>query len=259
MSEPAGLSEFDRNILSWLEGGTREPVPSEPVPAPVPEPAAAAPARRRPRRWPLLIIAAPAAVAIWSGWVALGAMCGFGYVHPLPGIVPGFHLDTAITLPVGVEAYGTYALGVWLNPDTPVLARTFARWSAIGSLLLGILGQVAYHLILHAGLHKAPWPVVVAVSCLPVITLGFGAALTHLLHRPAGAPAEGAAETGTPVPEPPAELNGHAAAAAEMFAELVAAGRVPGVRTIRRGLQVGQPKAQQVREYLRQLAAAAHD
>ena len=30
------------------------------------------------RRWPLFLIAAPAAVAIWSGWVGLGELCGFG-------------------------------------------------------------------------------------------------------------------------------------------------------------------------------------
>jgi hypothetical protein len=57
------------------------------------------------RRWPLFLIAAPAAVAIWSGWVGLGELCGFGVIHPLPGIVPGLQLNTAITLPVGVEAY----------------------------------------------------------------------------------------------------------------------------------------------------------
>ena len=62
------------------------------------------------KRWPLFLIAAPAAVAAWSSWVGLGGMCGFGLVQPFPGIV-SWHLDTAITLPVGVEAYGAYALG----------------------------------------------------------------------------------------------------------------------------------------------------
>jgi hypothetical protein len=33
------------------------------------------------RRWPLFLIAAPAAVSIWSGWVGLGSLCGFGLVH----------------------------------------------------------------------------------------------------------------------------------------------------------------------------------
>jgi hypothetical protein len=109
-------------------------------------------------RWPLALIAAPAAVAVWSGWVGLGAMCGFGIVHALPGIVPGLRLHTAITLPVGVEAYGNYALAAWLSPGTgvPGLARTFARRSAIGALALGMLGQVGYHLLCaaHATRHR---------------------------------------------------------------------------------------------------------
>ena len=137
------------------------------------------------KRWPLFLIAAPAAVAVWSGWVGLGGMCGFGLVQPFPGIV-SWHLDTAITLPVGVEAYGAYALGAWLTPGVPDQARTFARRSAIGALTLGMLGQVVYHLLAAAHATRAPWPVVVLVSCLPVVTLGFGAALTHLLRSAPG-------------------------------------------------------------------------
>lgn len=137
------------------------------------------------RRWPLILIAAPAAVAVWSGWVGLGVMCGFGLVQPFPGIVT-WHLNTAITLPVGVEAYGAYALGVWLTPGTPQQARAFARRSAIGALGLGMVGQIVYHLLAAAHATRAPWPVVVLVSCLPVVTLGFGAGLTHLLRVPAG-------------------------------------------------------------------------
>jgi len=45
-------------------------------------------------------------------------MCGFGVIHPLPGIWDALRLNTAITLPVGVEAYGAYALGAWLTPGT---------------------------------------------------------------------------------------------------------------------------------------------
>jgi hypothetical protein len=134
------------------------------------------------RRWPLVLIAAPAAVAVWSGWVGLGSLCGFGIVHPLPGIADSFRLDTAITLPVGVEAYGAYALGAWLTPGAGTAARRFARRSALGSLALGMAGQVIYHLLAAAHAHRAPWPVVVLVSCLPVVTLGFGAGLTHLLR-----------------------------------------------------------------------------
>jgi hypothetical protein len=155
------------------------------------------------RRWPLFLIAAPAAVAVWSGWVGLGELSGFGIIHPLPGIIPGFQLNTAITLPVGVEAYGAYALGAWLAPRITrseqnrtssqvngisrpdERARRFARNSAVGALALGMLGQVVFHLLAAAHATRAPWPVVVLVSCMPVVVLGFGAALTHLLRAAA--------------------------------------------------------------------------
>ena len=46
-------------------------------------------------------------------------------------------------------------------------------------------------------------------------------------------------------------LNGHAHAAAELFAADIEAGRIPGIRAIRSGLHVGQDKASQVQAYLR--------
>src|SRR5260370_30446149 len=110
-------------------------------------------------RWPLFFIAAPAAVAVWSGWVGLGGLCGFGIIHPLPGIVNGFRLNTAITLPIGVEAYGAYALGAWLTPGTTGAARNFAKASPIGALALGMTRQVIYHLLAAAPPIRAPWPV----------------------------------------------------------------------------------------------------
>ena len=141
--------------------------------------AAAAPGSQG-RPWPLIVIAAPAAVAIWSGWVGLGGMCGFGPVNLLPGIGGGFFINTAITLPVGIESYGAYALSVWLGGRATERTRLFARRSAIGALVLGCFGQVAYHLLAAAHWTAAPWQVVVAVACLPVVTLFFAATLMHL-------------------------------------------------------------------------------
>jgi hypothetical protein len=71
-------------------------------------------------------------------------MTGFGQVHPLPGIWDSFHLDSAVTLPVGVEAYAAYALRAWLSASATVSGRTcrFARWSAVGSRLRADLGTV---------------------------------------------------------------------------------------------------------------------
>ena len=200
-------------------------------------------------------------------------MCGFGPVNLLPGIGGGFHVNTAITLPVGVEAYGAYALRAWLTPGAPEPARKFARRSAIGSLALGMLGQVVYHLLSAAHAARAPWPVVVLVSCLPVVTLGFGAALTHLLRAPANeivadrpqfpAAAEAVPEPVSagvsdpePVPAPGYTLNGHGHEAERVFAAEIEAGDVPSIRRIRAELHVGQPRAREVQAHLETLTPA---
>ena len=167
-----------------------------PVPARTAGPAAAdrSPAAARPgravRSWPLLVLAAPAAAEVWSGWVGIAQKTGFGLVSPLPGIWPSLHLDTAITLPVGVEAYAAYALRAWLAREQAISARTrrFAKWSAICSFALGMAGQVAYHLMAQAGMARAPWAITTVVSCLPVLVLGMGTALAHMLRADAAEP-----------------------------------------------------------------------
>ena len=131
---------------------------------------------------------------VWSGWVGIGGLTGFGVVRPLPGIWDSLRLDTAVTLPVGVEAYAAYALRAWLSASPVMSGRTrrFARWSAMGSLGLGMAGQVAWHLLVQAHVTRAPWEVTTGVSCLPVLVLGMGAALAHLLRAdamPRGGPA----------------------------------------------------------------------
>jgi hypothetical protein len=162
------------NVSAQVSEGT------EPAPA-APEPLAWL---RHGRSWPIALLAAPAFVAIWSGWVGLGGLTGFGLVHPLPGIADGFTLNSAITLPIGVETYAAYALRVWLAIGIGASDRTrrFAKWSAVGALVLGAAGQVAYHLMIAGHVATAPWWITTAVSCLPVVVLGFGAALAHLQH-----------------------------------------------------------------------------
>jgi hypothetical protein len=164
---------------------------------------------RIPRHWPLLVIASPAAVAIWSGWVGLGGLAGFGMVRPLPGIF-SFTLDTAITLPVGVEAYAAYAMWAWLSGQGSKSTREFARASAIGALALGCSGQVAFHLMAASRMARAPWYVTMLVACVPVVTFGFAVALTHMLLADAKAVPESASE---PVPVPAARPAPRAALA----------------------------------------------
>jgi hypothetical protein len=131
-------------------------------------------------RWPVILLAAPAFVAIWSAWVGVGELAGFGPVRPLPGIADGLTINSAITLPIGMETYAAYALRVWLSDASPARARSFAKRSAIAAFVLGGLGQIAYHLMTAAEMKAAPWLITAVVSCLPVVVLGFGAALVHL-------------------------------------------------------------------------------
>lgn len=132
------------------------------------------------RRMVLTAIATPAFVATWSGWVGLGAMAGFGPVDLLPGITK-FEVNTAITLPVGIEAYAIYALGAWLSEEEmSKRTRKFAMFSGIASLALGALGQIAYHLLKVGEAEHAPWQVVMIVACLPIAVLGMAAALRHM-------------------------------------------------------------------------------
>ncbi len=138
------------------------------------------------RRWPLLLIGAAAGTATWSGWVGLGQLTGFGVVHPLPGIWDGATLNTAITLPIGVEAYAVYALSVATDtrPLTTV-GRRYAWASAGAALMLGMAGQIAYHLMDAKAVGAAPWWIVAMVSCLPVLVLGAASLLWHLTAKDA--------------------------------------------------------------------------
>jgi len=141
------------------------------------------------RSWPLLVLAVPAAAEVWSGWVGIAQQTGFGTVPLLPGIWPSLHLDTAVTLPVGVECYAAYALRAWLATGHAISDRTrrFARRSAICSLALGMAGQVAFHLMDQNHITRAPWGITIFVSCLPVLVLGMGTALAHMLREDATA------------------------------------------------------------------------
>lgn len=149
---------------------------------------------RRNHLWLLLLIAAPAAVEVWSGWIGLGTLCGFGEIHPLPGIWDGLQINTVLTLPIGMEAYAGFALYVWLASNAGETARVFARRSAIGAFVLSCLGQMTYHLLSATHHMRAPSFAVIVVACLPVAVLAFAAALTHLLHADAIAQEQAARE-----------------------------------------------------------------
>jgi hypothetical protein len=135
-------------------------LPAEPVPSPT----------HQSRPWPLILIGLAAAVAVWGGWVELGQLTGFGMVQPLPGLFDELRINTAIVLPLGIEAYGGYALRTQLS--SAVLSdrtRSFACWSAIAGLVVGAGAQVASHLMRASNLSSAPPLVTVLVACFLVL------------------------------------------------------------------------------------------
>ena len=179
----------------WSSRATPEPTAAQQAP----EPYESFP------RWPVVLLAAGAFVAIWGGWVDLGQMSGFGPVNLLPGIMD-LTVNLAITLPLGMEVYAAFALGVWLtHRNIRPAARTFAGWSVLASLMIGAAGQITYHLLHAAGIERAPWQVVVGVACVPVAVVGMGAALAHLLGVRRARPGV-AVETDGPVASPDAAV-----------------------------------------------------
>lgn len=195
----AQLGVSEHAVRKELEAGARTPSPdptpdlTHPSPTPVPGAPAGevggtrADTARLPGRWPLILIGLAAAVAVWGGWVDLGQMTGFGLVHPLPGL-PGWagdlQINTAIVLPIGIEAYGAYALRVWLSSAALSAAtRRYARRSAWASLGVGAGAQIASHLMRASGVVVAPWQVTVVVACVPVAVLGLAVGLATLVRR----------------------------------------------------------------------------
>lgn len=164
--------------------------------------------QRSPVAWPLFLLSLPAFVSIWGGWVGMGRLTGFGPINLLPGIAD-FTVDTAITLPIGLETYAAYSMYAWLAAaHLSTSTRRFAKWSALGSLVLGMAGQAAYHVMASQGTVKAPVEIVIVVSAIPVIVLGLGTGLAHAMrkdwHAYQATLQVARADAGTDVPEVPA-------------------------------------------------------
>ena len=92
------------------------------VPGPVAEDRSAAvlSGARTVRSWPLLVLAAPAATEVWSGWVGIAQKTGFGLVSPHTLR----HSTAMALLRAGVD---TSVIALWLgheSPETTQAART---------------------------------------------------------------------------------------------------------------------------------------
>ncbi len=105
-----------------------------------------------------------AAVASWSALYGLALRTGWSHV-------------TAPLFPLTVDAYAVAALRVWLGRSTASpAARLRARRSAVLAIVASMAGNAALHAAA-AGVYEITWPVVVAVSAIPPVTLGL---VSHL-------------------------------------------------------------------------------
>lgn len=188
-----------------------------------------------PWRWPVFLAAVPvAAVAVVAGVVS------YSHIEAL-GLATGQTLTDARLLPLAVD-------GLIVAGSVILLAGSWLGWIGV---VLGVSGTVYANVM--SGLPRGPLAATVAAWPALAFTVA-----SFMLERWLAQQVTAVPEGVPGVSEPPAALNGHARRAAELFADDVAAGKVPGIRRIRSGLHVGQPKAEQVRAYLADLTRAAH-
>jgi hypothetical protein len=135
-------------------------------------------------------------------------------------------------------AVGELALFVALADSWRTRSRAGAWLVTLGGLAVSVAGNVGHvHSHLMSDRATAAVPPLAAAAALAV---GLGVLKRVVARTPA-------------VPDEFTSLNGHAAAAAALFAADLEAGRVPGIRAIRTGLHVGQDKATEVQAYLKSI------
>jgi hypothetical protein len=194
-----------------------------------------------------LIRAATAAVV--TAVAAFAAVVSYSHVFDL-GRLHGQSGTAARLLPLSVDGLIVAASLVLLHEarngrPAPALARCMLWLGVSATLAANALYGLAWGVL---GVALSAWPGAAFVGSVEL--------LMGMVRRTRSA----APVPGTPVPEPPSGLNGHGHAAADLFAAELARGEVPGIRRIRREMHLGQPRAQQVREYLAGLAGSnGHD
>jgi hypothetical protein len=196
--------------------------------------------------------AAALAVAIVA---AIAAVISYGHAFELVS-THGETGATARALPLTVDGLIVTCSLVLLDAarrrqPAPVLA-----WWLLAAGILATLGANIAHGLAHGavGAVIAGWPALVAVGSFELLArLIRGGRTTSAAPVPVAVPAVPAAEVREldPAPEPdPVQVR-----AREHFAEQLAAGAVPSIRTIKSALRIGQPRAKGVHAYLTALAS----
>ena len=125
------------------------------------------------------------------------------------------------------------------------------HWLAYVALGLGIAATLAANVA--AGLSFGPVGALLASWPAPALVISYELLMIILRTSARAAATAPAADTRTRAARQPERSR---PAVAERYADELFRGEVPGVRRIRRDLKVGQPRAQEVREYRTALARA---
>jgi Protein of unknown function (DUF2637) len=183
----------------------------------------------------------------WNRTALLAAL-PVAAVAVIAGVVSYSHI-TALGLRTGQSPADAHLLplavdGLIVAGSVILLAGSGLGWLGVGP---GVAGTLYANIM--SGLPRGP--LAATIAAWPALAFTVASFMLERWLKAQAAVPEG-------VPAVPGELNGHAHAAAALFAADIEAGRVPGIRKIRSGLHVGQPKAEQVQAYLRGLVTGTH-
>lgn len=125
-------------------------------------------------------------VLLAAAWVAgiAAAVASYSALYSL-AVVTGWSPRLAWLFPLCIDTYALAALRVWLSRGTSsAAARMRARRSAVLAIVASTAGNIAFHAAA-AHVYVVTWPVVVAVSAVPPVTLGLVSHLFALRSLPA--------------------------------------------------------------------------
>jgi hypothetical protein len=119
------------------------------------------------------------AVARRDLWIMLGlsiaavsaAVSSFDGLRSL-AVATGWSTAMAILFPLTLDSYALTSIRVWLTSSIDSRrVRAYAKWNAVGAILLSLAGNAAWHLIA-AGLLEVTYLVVMVVGGTPPVILG---------------------------------------------------------------------------------------
>lgn len=224
----------------------------------------------RPPQTDRLTLAGLGIVAVAAAGTSFAALSGLAQIA-------GWSREVSPALPLIIDVLAAVSTRAWLSSSAPATAKAFARRTALFSILLSMLGNVAFHL-LSVGWLRPTVVLVIAVAMVPPVGL---AATAHLVAVLRAEPAEqtdasmpevpervipsilGPADEVPPVLEPSEARPARNGADDLLFPEarrlhervLAEHGRAAGIARLASELHVGRARAARLRDALAATAA----